>query len=69
MYIFRIEKKDELLNGRKVKWIAEKLNITPENLYLVLSGKKHCTRIFAFGILSLLGYGLDDINIYFYEEI
>ena len=54
MYEFKIEKKDEYLDGRKLGYVAEKVGITREYLTYILKGQKPCTKVVAYCIVKCL---------------
>ena len=55
MYKFKIEKKEELLDGRTVTFLAkEKLFITNSYLNAILNGTRGCSRTLAMNIVKLV---------------
>lgn len=54
MYIFDVDKKEQLLEGRKINYVAEKIGITNSFLVSVLNGNKHCTKPIAYCIVKCL---------------
>lgn len=65
MYLFNKDMKNELLQGMKIVFIANKLEISPNGLRNVLNGKRRCSKMYSWALISLLGYGFDDIEKYF----
>ena len=65
MYLFNKDMKNELLQGRKIIFIANKLEISTNGLRNVLNGKRKCSKMYAYALISLLGYFFDDIEKYF----
>lgn len=63
MYRFKISKKDNFLNGRKVVWVGNELGLSRIYLYQVLNGKVSCSKLLAYGVTHLLGY--NDIDEFF----
>lgn len=56
-YVFKKEKKWELLKGDKIYQVAEKLGVCQSYFYNVLNGKKACKKTYANTIMSYLGTG------------
>lgn len=55
MYKFKIEKKEEFLDGRTVTFLAkEKLFITNSYLNAILNGTRGCSRTLAMNIVKLV---------------
>lgn len=55
MYKFKIEKKQEFLDGRTVTFLAkEKLFITNSYLNAILNGTRGCSRTLAMNIVKLI---------------
>lgn len=55
MYKFKIEKKEEFLDGRTVTFLAkEKLFITNSYLNAILNGTRGCSRTLAMNIVKLI---------------
>lgn len=67
MYIFDESLKNEFLQGRKIIYIANKLEISPNGLRSVLNGKRSCSKVYAYALLTLLGYDVDNFVKYFKE--
>lgn len=60
MWYFKTEKKDKYLQGRKIKYLAEKkLFITSEYLVSILNGKRGCSYTLANNIVRCN----DEVNI------
>lgn len=55
-YRFKVEKKNELLNGRYQSDIAKEMGVTKDYLSLVLLGKCMTTFPFAYTISSFVGH-------------
>ena len=55
MYKFKIEKKEEFLDGRTVTFLAkEKLFITNSYLNAILNGTRGCSRTLEMNIVKLI---------------
>lgn len=54
MYIFNKDKRDEILDGRKINYIAEKIGITPQFLSQILNGKRTCSKTVAYCVVKCL---------------
>ena len=67
MYIFKIEKKEELLSGRTIKYVASKVGISVDHLSKLLKRKHRCSKAVAYCLTKLSNeeYELD----YFFERI
>lgn len=53
MYIFKKELRDEVLQGRSIRYMSQKLlNITPVYLSNVLNGKIGCSKRLAIQIVN-----------------
>lgn len=67
MYKFKTEKYNELLDGRSMTWLSEKLNYSRSSLYKVLNEGEKCKKIIAIAIIKTLNkdYILED----FFEKI
>lgn len=48
MYRFKIEKREEFLEGRKIGYIAEIVGIAREYMSSILCGSRHCSKLVAF---------------------
>lgn len=51
---FKVEKKEELLQGRRIRDLCKHLECTEVHLYNVLNGKSSCSRYLARDIVSKL---------------
>lgn len=62
MYSFLTEKYDEMLDGRSLQWLAEKIGYSRVSLYEILRGKKSCRKAVAIAIVKTLNkdYILED---------
>lgn len=68
MYYFKKEKKDEILQGRTITYVANNfLYRTKSFVSAVLSGKRGCSYKSARDIVNIVGTHLD-LNNYFYED-
>lgn len=47
MYLFKSEKKEKFLGGRKINWLARKIGVTYSYLVQVLNGKRTCSVVLA----------------------
>lgn len=67
MYIFKIDKKEELLSGRTIKYVASKIGISIDHLSKLLKGKHHCSKAVAYCLTKLCNenYEIE----YFFERI
>ena len=55
MYKFKVEKKQEILSGRTVTFLAkQKLFITSSYLTAILNGTRGCSRTLAMNIVKLV---------------
>ena len=52
MYSFIKEKKDELLDGRIITYVANKIGITREYLSMILLNKRTCSKMTAYCIVK-----------------
>lgn len=64
MYKFVIEKKEEFLNGRTIKFVADNVATAPSYLSNILAGKFNCSKKLAMALCSLQGV---DLEYYFIE--
>lgn len=64
MYMFRMEKYVELLDGHTVEWLAKKTGYTNMSLYALFNGRRSCKAALAIAICSILGK--DNVDDYFY---
>ena len=51
MWKFKVELKEDLLDGRTLTYIANKIGITLSNLSLILNGVKTTRKITAYSII------------------
>lgn len=51
---FKVEKKEELLQGRRIRDLCKYLECTEVHLYNVLNGKSSCSKYLARDIVSKL---------------
>lgn len=66
LWWFRTEKKDEVLRGRTIKYLAENvLYTTPGFITNVLNGKRSCSFALANHIVNACNGKLED---YFYKK-
>ena len=59
---FKTQLKDETLDGRSVKSIADKLDITVPYLIDILNGKRSCSKYLAYCITKCLDGQLKNLN-------
>ena len=52
MYLFIKEKKEELLDGRTIKYLANKIGIARVTLNEILNGNRNTTKVTAFCIVK-----------------
>ena len=62
MYKFKTQLKDEALNGRTVKSIADKLEITTPYLVDILNNKRGCSKYMAYCLSKCLNNKLGDFD-------
>ncbi|MBQ8206779.1 MAG: helix-turn-helix transcriptional regulator [Bacilli bacterium] len=61
MYRFKMEKKQEFLNGRTATYLADnELYITRSYLTSILNGKRNCSRTLAMNIAKLVNGKVED---------
>lgn len=61
MYKFKVEKKQEILSGRTVTFLAkQKLFITSSYLTAILNGTRGCSRTLAMNIVNLVDGKVED---------
>lgn len=66
MYIFKKEKRNEILNGRTTRYVASLLDVHEFYLGDILRGKRGCSLRLAKQIIKLVN---DDIDILHYFSI
>ena len=54
MFHFKVEKKEQFLDGRTIKYVADKVGITREYLTDILNDKRGCSKIIAYCIVKTL---------------
>ena len=54
MFTFKRQYKDYLLKGRMIKYVANKLDIQPQYLGDIISGRKHPSKRLVKQILALI---------------
>jgi plasmid maintenance system antidote protein VapI len=54
MYLFNKSEKTNILGGRTITYVADKIGITPQFLTSVLNGKRTCSKTIAFCIVKCL---------------
>lgn len=59
MYIFKSERKKELLKGRTITYIAEQIGVTNGFLSQVFNGKKSCSKLVAYCLCKILDSDLE----------
>ncbi len=64
MYHFKIEKKEQFLEGRKIKYVAEIVGIVREYLTDILNNRRGCSKTTAYCIVKAL-HEDKEINDYF----
>lgn len=61
MYKFKVEKKQEILSGRTVTFLAkQKLFITSSYLTAILNGTRGCSRTLAMNVVNLVDGKVED---------
>ena len=61
MYKFKVEKKQEILSGRTVTFLAkQKLFITSSYLTAILNGTRGCSRTLAMNVVKLVDGKVED---------
>ena len=68
MYLFKKEKKKELLNGMKIKTVAEQIGITKEFLSRVLCRKKKCSKLVAYCVVKYLDNDAEILDYFDYVK-
>lgn len=68
MYIFNVSMKNDFLQGRKIIYIANKLEISPNGLRSVLNGKRCCSKVYAYALLKWMGYDVDNDFIKYFRK-
>lgn len=67
MYYFVVKKKEELLNGRTITYLAKnKLFVTREYLTSILNGQRGCSKLLANNICSCSENGTIE---YFFKKM
>lgn len=56
MYQFKIEKRDEYLQGRTITYLANIVGITREYMTSVLTGNRTCSKMVAYCIVKAGNY-------------
>ena len=59
MYLFKLENKKELLNGRTIKSVALEIGVTRQFLSRVFGRKKTCSKLVAYCIVKCLNENLE----------
>ena len=54
MYLFKVELKKQLLEGRKIKSVASEIGVTKEFLSRVFNRKRTCSKLTAYCIIKCL---------------
>lgn len=52
MYLFRVELKDQLLDGRKIIYVANKIGITRSYLNQILNCERETTKLTAYCLVK-----------------
>lgn len=65
MYNFKNNLKEDFLEGRKIKYVANLLNITPQYLSYILNTRKGCSFGLAYRMALLKN---KDVSYYFVES-
>lgn len=52
MYLFMKEKKDELLDGRNIKYLSQKIGVARVTLTEILNGNRKTKKVTAFCIVK-----------------
>lgn len=68
MYVFKENEKVNLLSGRTITYVANKIGITSSFLTSILNGKRHCSKPIAYCIVKCLCQEAE-IEDYFVREI
>lgn len=67
LWWFKTEKKEEILQGRTIKYLAEKILFsTPAYITDVLNGRRSCSYALANHMVRCINK--EDINEYFYKK-
>ena len=67
MYLFKYNLKEELLDGRKINYVAEKIGIARITLTNILNGKQTTTKTTAYCIVKCCN-AEKEIEDYFYKK-
>lgn len=67
MYEFKVELKDELLDGRKIVYLANKIGLTRDRLMKILNGKQTTRKLTAYCIVKACNSDAE-INDYFIRK-
>ena len=54
MYIFNKVEKTNILSGRTITYVADKIGVTPTFLTSVLNGKRTCSKTVAYCVVKCL---------------
>lgn len=54
MYTFNKKEKVNILDGRKINYVADKIGVTSQFLSQVLNGKRTCSKTVAYCIVKCL---------------
>lgn len=53
MYLFKVELKNDLLVGRTITYMADKIGITRQTLNEILNGRRKTTKMTSFCIVKI----------------
>ena len=67
MYQFKIELKEQLLDGRKISYLCQKIGITRSKLTMILNGKDTTRKLTAYCIVKACNPDAE-INDYFIRK-
>lgn len=67
MFEFEKDKKEELLKGRTITYIANEVGISKEFLTSILNGKRNCSKLVAYSIVKACNSD-SEISDYFIQK-
>lgn len=67
MYEFKVELKDQLLDGRKINYLCKKIGITRPYLTMILNGERSTRKLTAYCIVKACNEDAE-INDYFIRK-
>ena len=68
MYMFKKSKKAELLSGRTITYVANKIGITPNYLTAILNNKRGCSKLVAHCITKCFCQEAEIIDYFIKKE-